>query len=105
MPLIRRIIMGISFALFFLFLGIFIPSLVTMYFEYIKEPNTFILIRDHPYSIPGIVMIIILLIAGYFAYKEHQGKKNKRRKGKVPKNELELIKERLDSIERRIPPQ
>jgi uncharacterized membrane protein len=92
----RKFMFAITLGLFAGFMGIFVPILVSVYFQWIKETDTPALFRTHPYlpmwgSLVGIVLISALFI--YASIREYRIQKRK-------KQEESNIKERLDMLEK-----
>lgn len=63
-------------------MGVFIPTLITLYLQYSKEASAPVFIREYPYSIPVTSAILVLFLSLDFlifaAIKEHRKKQKEK---------------------------
>ena len=85
-------------------MGVFAPTLVNLYLQYSREPTAPAFIRNHPYQLPVLGIIVIIVAVGsfliYAAIRDNRNKKKHKDDTGILRERLGFIEKRLDSIER-----
>ena len=86
--------------------GSLAPTLVNLYLRYAREPTAPYLLQIYHYRIPfmgiGAILILGLIVVVLLGIREYHHKQNRIGGSTASKSELEALKERINSIERKI---